>query len=235
MGDPVRQARDLVAERYPEALAAFLGGSTATGTATPTSDLDIAVLMPSGHDTLRDTTREDGRIVEWFVHTPDTVGRFIQEPDRRAVMTRVYGQGIVLADQDGAAARIAAEAGAILDAGPQPRDAAGREELRYALTDAFDDLTDATDPHEQLAVADHVVQLAGDLLCELRGGWTGRGKWLPRRLLEADPEAGGALLDAWLTLARGADAEPLLHCVRTLLTEAGGPLREGFRRSAPQR
>jgi predicted nucleotidyltransferase len=129
MADLVRKARDLVAERYPEALAAFLGGSTAAGTSTPTSDLDIAVLMPNGHDTLRDTTREgaDGRIVEWFVHTPETVGRFIEESDRRAVMTRVYGQGIVLADRDGAAARIAAAARGILDAGPKPRDKAGRE------------------------------------------------------------------------------------------------------------
>jgi hypothetical protein len=79
-----------------------------------------------------------------------------------------------------------------------------------------------------------VVQIAADVLCELRGAWTGRGKWLPRRVREADPDAGGALLDGWLMLARKGDAAPLLHCVRALLDEAGGPLREGFRRRAPQ-
>ncbi|MEV5613447.1 nucleotidyltransferase domain-containing protein [Streptomyces sp. NPDC052225] len=41
------QARRLLTERHPEALGAVLGGSTARGRATATSDLDPAVLLPT--------------------------------------------------------------------------------------------------------------------------------------------------------------------------------------------
>jgi len=88
----VQQARDLVRTHFRQADAAFLGGSFAAGTATPTSDLDIAVLCPAGHETFRNTTREDGRLVEWFVHTPETVDRFLEEHNRRATMAHIYGR-----------------------------------------------------------------------------------------------------------------------------------------------
>ena len=232
--DPyVRQARDLVRKHLPEADAAFLGGSVAAGTATPTSDLDIAVLRPTGHETFRDTTRENGRIVEWFVHTPETLDRFLDPADRRGTMAHIYGHGIMLLSRNGAAQDVAAKARAILAAGPPRRDAQELEALRYSLTDAYDDLTDAKNEHEQLAIASCVGEIAANLLCELRGAWTARGKWLPRRVHEADPTLGPRLTDAWLTLARTGNATPLRDVVSTLLDEAGGPLREGFRRTAP--
>ena len=230
----VRQARALVHERFPEADAAFLGGSAAAGTATPTSDLDIAVLRPTGHETFRNTTRErNGRIVEWFVHTPETVDRFLDPSDRRAIMAHLYGRGVVLVSKNSAADDVAAKARAILTAGPPRRDAQELEALRYSLTDAYDDLTDAKNEHEQIATACCVGEIAANLLCELRGTWTARGKWLPRRVREADPELGPRLTDAWLTLSRTGHATPLLDVVSTLLNESGGPLREGFRRTAP--
>lgn len=228
-----QQARDLVRKYFPEADAAFLGGSVAAGTATPTSDFDIAVLRPTGHETFRDTTRETGRIVEWFVHTPETVDRFLDPSDRRAIMASIYGHGIVLVNKNGAADDVAMRAQAILAAGPPRRDAQELEALRYSLTDAYDDLTDAKNDCEQLATASCVAEIAASLLCELRGTWTARGKWLPRRVQQADEALGRRLTTAWLNLARTGDATQLLAVVSTLLDEAGGPLREGFRRTAP--
>ena len=228
-----QQARDLVRKYFPEADAAFLGGSVAAGTATPTSDFDIAVLRPTGHETFRDTTRETGRIVEWFVHTPETVDRFLDPSDRRAIMASIYGHGIVLVNKNGAADDVAMRAQAILAAGPPRRDAQELEALRYSLTDAYDDLTDAKNDCEQLATASCVAEIAANLLCELRGTWTARGKWLPRRVQQADEALGRRLTTAWLNLARTGNATQLLAVVSTLLDEAGGPLREGFRRTAP--
>jgi hypothetical protein len=43
VSDFTGRARAFVAERFPSAEAAFLGGSTATGHATETSDLDVFV------------------------------------------------------------------------------------------------------------------------------------------------------------------------------------------------
>jgi hypothetical protein len=230
MSDLIDQAAEFAAARYPHALAAFLGGSIAGGRATASSDFDITVLAPSGYSVLRDTTRQDGRLVEWFVHTPETVGRFLSEPDRRAVMAHVYGEGVILFDRTGAGAELAAQAREIIAAGPQSRDEAEREAMRYQLTDALDNLTDAVDPFEQLADAAVLFDAASELLCELRGGWVGRGKWQPRRLLAADPVLGRRLLDAHLSLARTGDATELCDAAAAVLAEAGGQIREGFRR-----
>lgn len=226
---PARAAA-MAAARHPHALAAFLGGSAATGRATASSDLDIAVLAPVGQPTLRETTRADGRVVEWFVHTPETVDKFLSGADRRAVMAHVYGEGIILFDRTGDGAELAERARTILAAGPIPRDAAEREALCYTVTDALDDLVDAREPSEQQAIASVLLDAVSDLLCELRGGWIGRGKWQPRRLLAADPVLAARLLDARLLLARTGDAAELCDAVHTVLTEAGGPVREGFRR-----
>ncbi|MGH3621564.1 MAG: nucleotidyltransferase domain-containing protein, partial [Sciscionella sp.] len=54
---PYRIAEALVAERFPTALAAFLGGSAGTVLATPTSDLDIVVLLDGDPAPFRQTSR----------------------------------------------------------------------------------------------------------------------------------------------------------------------------------
>ncbi|MFC8716855.1 nucleotidyltransferase domain-containing protein [Kitasatospora sp. NPDC057198] len=60
----IDQARRLVAELHPEASAAVLAGSVAAGRARTGSDLDLAVLLPDGQGTHRETLRHEGRGVE---------------------------------------------------------------------------------------------------------------------------------------------------------------------------
>lgn len=62
--DPVDQARRPAHDRFPDALAVILAGSTAAGRATARSDLDIAVLIGDSGETCRETIRYDGRVVE---------------------------------------------------------------------------------------------------------------------------------------------------------------------------
>ncbi|MER7343472.1 nucleotidyltransferase domain-containing protein [Streptomyces sp. NPDC000075] len=49
--DPIEQARRLVRSQFPEALSVVLAGSTATGRAIASGDLDIAVLIENGRAT----------------------------------------------------------------------------------------------------------------------------------------------------------------------------------------
>ncbi|KOU52107.1 hypothetical protein ADK55_17785 [Streptomyces sp. WM4235] len=51
--DPIDLARRLARDLFPEALAVVLAGSTASGRATPSSDLDVAVLVGDDGETLR--------------------------------------------------------------------------------------------------------------------------------------------------------------------------------------
>ncbi|RSS38668.1 nucleotidyltransferase domain-containing protein [Streptomyces sp. WAC07061] len=121
---PANQARRLAAEWFPNALSVVLAGSAASGRATPTSDLDIVVLIEDGGETRRETLRFD---------------------HRRA--------------------------------------------------------------------------------------WTGSGRWLPRRLLQADPEHGGALLDGYRRLCETGHPERFADAAGKILALVGGPLREGYTRT----
>lgn len=94
----------------------------------------------------------------------------------------------------------------------------------------MDDLTDAppTNRHEQLALADFILREAAHLLTAHHGAWTGIGKWLPRRLLTADPARGKALLEGHRAVADHADPTRLTAAAEQVLHLLGGPLREGY-------
>ncbi|MEY9211628.1 nucleotidyltransferase domain-containing protein [Thermobifida halotolerans] len=233
--DPVDQARRIAAGRFPHALAAVLAGSTAAGRATAASDLDIAVLLPEPERTRRETIRFEGRLVELFVHTANGLDEVFAADarSRRGIMQFMYATGIVLVDVDGHAARVRDLAEAQLRQGPPPLGAKAVETGRYLLTDALDDLGTVTDPAERLATAWTVLAKTADLLFDHHRAWTGGGKWLPRRLLEADAERGSHLLDSYRQTCETGAPNRLVDAATEVLDLVGGPLQEGYRRDWP--
>ncbi|GGO46240.1 nucleotidyltransferase domain-containing protein [Streptomyces lasiicapitis] len=233
---PQAEALRLVQARFPHALGALLGGSAAHGRATPTSDLDVAILLPdsdSGSDTSRrEVVRHGGRLAELFLNTLAGVPEFFawDRARRRGTVLFLYDQGVPLTDPFGHVARTRQLAREVLASGPPPLTEAEREHGRYVLTCFMDDLIDtpASDRYEQLALADHALSKAVHLLTAHHNAWTGIGKWLPRRLLDADPVRGKALLDGQLAVAERADPGPLTAAVEEVLGLLGGPLREGY-------
>ncbi|NKI41141.1 nucleotidyltransferase domain-containing protein [Streptomyces physcomitrii] len=235
MNDPdalVSQARDLVKDRFPHALGAVLGGSAAQGRAAATSDLDVAVLLPDGDASRREVIRHDGRLAELFLHTRADVPQHFERDRslRRGTVLFLYDRGLVLADPHGHVARVREQARVVLAAGPPPLTPAEWERGRYVLTSFMDDLADApsTDRYEQLALADSVLREAAHLLTAHHSAWTGIGKWLPRRLLTADPARGKALLEGHRAVAEQADPTRLTAAAEQVLHLLGGPLREGY-------
>lgn len=234
-GDPEAasaQAGRLVRELYPEALGAVLGGSAAQGRATANSDLDIGVLLPDSAGSGRRVVRHEGRQVEIFLNAVEDVPDFFawDRARRRATVVFLYAQGATLADPSGHVAHTCRLAEEIVALGPPPLTADQWRHGRYVLTCYLDDLLDISPAtrHEQLVVADHVLREAAELVTAHRGAWSGIGKWLPRRLLAADPDLGQALLDGHLAVAELADPVPLTAAAKELLEAIGGPLREGY-------
>ncbi|WP_435241566.1 nucleotidyltransferase domain-containing protein [Streptomyces cucumeris] len=222
----------LITDHYPHALGAVLGGSAATGRVTPTSDLDLVVLLPNSDTGGREVIRHEGRLAELFLHTlADVPAVFEQDrARRRGTVLFLYDQGLPVLDPHGHVPRIQKQARAVLASGPPPLTPDEWERGRYLLTCFMDDLIDtpSSDRYEQLSLADFTLREATHLLTAHHGAWTGIGKWLPRRLLSADPVRGRALLEGHRAVAERADPAPLTAAVERTLELLGGPLREGY-------
>ena len=107
--DGVAVARRLATQRYPQARAAWWGGSVAAGTATETSDLDITVLLSGSPAPFRQSETIAEWPVEWFVQTEDSLPSFCHDDRtrrRRPTTMRLVGSAIVLIDNDGSGPRL---------------------------------------------------------------------------------------------------------------------------------
>ncbi|MEB8338385.1 nucleotidyltransferase domain-containing protein [Streptomyces endophyticus] len=188
--DHVSTAEQLVRDRFPDARAAFLAGSVLTERRTPRSDLDIVVLLSGPPAPYRESLLHEGWPVELFVQTEADWHRFVEQDiaNRRSPLLAMCAEGLLLSDADGIGAALRAEARRRWAAGPPPVPESELEDRRYALTDTLDDLEGCADPLERAYLVAHLLGRASELALLAGGHWLGGGKWLSRRLADADPQ-----------------------------------------------
>lgn len=227
-------AERVVRDRFPQARAAWLGGSAATGSMTDTSDLDITVLLASTPAPFRESLTVAGQPVELFVHTEDSLSFFCAEDRRRRrpTLLRLIGTSIVVVDTDGVGERLRDEFDRLDKAGPPALAAEELDTIRYKVTDLLDDLR-AGGP-EALSVAVALWRETAELVLGASRRWSGTGKWLLRELRALDTDRGTdyaeALLSGLAATGRG-DGTAMEAAVNAALAAAGGPLFDGYRRA----
>ncbi|MET1058339.1 MAG: nucleotidyltransferase domain-containing protein, partial [Nocardioides sp.] len=185
MTDFVGRARSLVNERFPQAVAAFLGGSAAAGTATKTSDLDLLVVLPEARADVSyvETMRYEGQLVEAFVYGPVALQRWVEKgrSDRRPVLDKLIGEGIALtASADTRSLQEAARTA--LNEGPAPFSGDELRQRQYSLSGVLDDLQDATDSGEAFVLSATAWRESAELALLIDQRWLGSGKWLLREV-----------------------------------------------------
>jgi len=233
-------ARALVAHRFPDAIQAWLGGSTTTGRATETSDLDIAVLVGDG-EVRRESLEYDGWPVELFVNTAASLRAFVERDlrRRRPTMARLVATGIPLLvpdeqDRDrGADLREYCERALARGPGPVPADEL--ELMRYGLTDLVDDLVGVPPGPEAAAVAIGVWLSTAELALVMTESWSGSGKWMVRELEALDEREGTHLttaLDTALRRALAGQRDSLIAVADGVLERSGGRFWAGLYRAA---
>ncbi len=233
--EPRDAAASFVAREFPQARAAFVGGGVLTEHRTPTSDLDVVVLLDGPPAPYRETFWHDGWVVEAFVHTRESLTEFWdRDADRRVCsLLRMCGESEVLVDPAGVAAEIQREAVVRLDAGPPEPSAAEVDARRYALSDLLEDLAGSDQEDELAYIAALVLAATADLALLATGRWGATGKALARGLRGADPDLAERLLDAHRLVLTEGDTAPLYRCALQVLAPVGGPLLAGYRQSAP--
>lgn len=225
--DPLADARALVAERFPGALAAFLGGGVLSQRRTATSDLDIVVLLPGPPAPYRESLRWRGWPVELFVHDLASVETYfaVDAADRKPSLARMIAAGKQLTSVGDTGTQVRELAESVLAAGPPEPTAAELEWRRYGLTDLLDDLAGSTDPAETAVICWTVWTHAAELALLLSGSWLGGGKWLLRELRAADPALAAEFVGAI------GDPARLTAAADKVLARAGGRLWAGYRQA----
>lgn len=236
LDEAVDLARQLVKERYPQARAAWLGGSVARGTATSTSDLDITVLLPGPPAPLRESLQYDAWPVELFVHTETSLATYCEKDRQRRQpsMMRLVGETIVLLDTDGSGARLQESGKAQILAGPPTLSDNELQMLRYKITDLLDDLIGADSNDVRTAIASILWQEAAALLLTGVRHWTGTGKGLLRELAAYDADHTtnyATALPAAMRAAANGKPETLTATTEAILEQHGGRLFAGFQLS----
>jgi hypothetical protein len=221
--DPLTDARDLVAVRFPEATWAMLTGSVLGPQRTAGSDLDIVVMRPDG-PAYRESLRFRGWPVEVFVNTPESLAGFLARElaARKPSTHRMLARGVAVLGDPG---ELPARCARVLAEGPPALGVAGRDRWRYGLTDLLDDHEHATDPGERTVIAAALWNESGRAALAFAGRWVSGGKWLLRELRELDP----GFADRWL----GARDDPA-GLAAEVLGRGGGPLFEGYRAESGQ-
>jgi hypothetical protein len=228
-------ARALVAERFPDAIQAWLAGSTTTGGATKTSDLDITVLRDDG-EVYRESVLYAGWPVELFVHTPASVHHFVAKDlqRRHPTMARLVASGVPLLGEGGGG-DVRRQCEEVLEHGPGPVPPEDLELMRYGLTDLLDDLADVGPGPEAAAVAIGVWRATAELALAHAETWCGTGKWLVRELRSLDERDGSHLttaLDTSLRRALAGEPGSLVSVADDVLERCGGRQWAGLHRAA---
>ncbi|WP_328328314.1 nucleotidyltransferase domain-containing protein [Kribbella sp. NBC_00382] len=231
--EATQTARRLVEERYPQARAAWLGGSIARGAATATSDLDITVLLPGPPAPLRESIRYADWPVELFVHTEASLAHYCDKDRQRRQpsMMRLVGETIVLLDTDGSGARLQATGKAQLLAGPPPLPRQDIDMLRYKISDLLEDLIGANSNDVRTVVASVLWQEAATLLLTGANHWAGTGKGLLRELAAYDATHTtdyATALPAAVRAAADGNSAAMITAVDTILEPYGGRLFAGY-------
>ncbi|KRC62436.1 hypothetical protein ASE14_00935 [Agromyces sp. Root81] len=224
-------ARRFLSAEHPTASAAVLAGSVAAGTATSTSDLDIAIYYSDRTANSAITLEREGWLIETFLYDPTSLTDWFDREtvQRRPVAIDMWARGIPIVGSD-TVTGLQQRARARLDAGPEPLSTAESAERRYQLTAAVDDLTAGSDAAEEFAIASRVFENTACLLLMTNGQWVGFGKWLIRRLQQFDDVHAYALVE-WARdphRTRGT----LVQLADRVLARAGGRLQVGHTRSA---
>jgi hypothetical protein len=226
--DPVEDARALVSERFPAALAAFLSEGVLLSRRTATSDLDIVVVLAGPPAPYRESLRWRGWPAETFVHDRDSIESFFARDTarRRPTLARMCGEGVVLADANGNAADVRNRARSILATGPPPVTQAELDERRYGVTDLLDDLAGSTDLGETAVICWNLWVATAELALIRAGAWLGTSKWLLRELRATEPYLADRMVSAI------GDSKQVTELADEVLDRAGGRFWAGFRVTA---
>jgi len=226
---PMVAAAAFVEDYFPHCEAALLAGSVVRGEATPTSDLDIFVLIPALAMEYRESFFAGEWMVEVFVHNLGSYKKYFQSDCERGrpSLPRMVAEGVVLKDSLLLAA-IKREASHLLAQGPQPWDAATIDRKRYFITDVLLDLIGSTTRCEEIFIVGRLSELLHEFIMRTNRQWIGNSKWIWKTMQDYEFPKAQQFFDVLEAFYRTGDKEKLIAFTDAILEPFGGRLFHGF-------
>lgn len=234
--DPIKVAKAIHAERYPQSEVLFLSGSVMRGEGTSTSDLDVVVVFRRLANAYRESFRFGEWPVEAFVHDPETLNYFFRHVDRAAgvpSLPSMVSEGIEIPKASEFSHSIKELARSVLAEGPPHWSDSEINNSRYAITDVMDDLLEPRSRAELIASATVLFGLLANHYFRSRQLWSAKGKTIPRRLREVDPRFAVRFEQAFGELFAVSNASPVIELAEEVLSQSGGKLFESHTLAAP--
>ncbi|HYG56701.1 MAG TPA: nucleotidyltransferase domain-containing protein [Symbiobacteriaceae bacterium] len=209
-------------------------GSAQTGTAGPTSDLDLYVILGDPQAQPQISLRRYAGI-DAEVHLAPAGWWRDRIEAGKAVIVHAFATGEGLVDTSGAVAELADQARARLREGPPALSQFEIDRWRYRLADLSDDLEDvAGQPADERLLGAMVAHHCLEAYCELHQLWGDKPKRLISYVERHDPELGRM---ARVFFAGDLDRHLAQRMVERVLAPFGGALgvweTEGNERGTP--
>ncbi|WP_137864517.1 MULTISPECIES: nucleotidyltransferase domain-containing protein [unclassified Sphingomonas] len=222
-------ARAIVASRYPDAAFALVAGSLMRGEGTAHSDLDLIVLYDRIESSRRESFVTGGVPVEAFVHDDETLAWAIDVAATRGrpSLLAMIAEATAIGRAPHRAGRLREVVAGLLAKGPPPMAPAQLDALRYAITDAVQDLRGARDEAERVGIGVLLYPLLAELALRGRGRWNATGKWVPRALAGIDDGLARRFDHAFRALFASNAADAVVTLAERELAPHGGMRFDG--------
>ena len=230
-------AEKLFKEKYPNAKAFFLAGSVLRGEATSYSDLDIVIVFEKLEAAYRDSFIFEDWPVEVFVHDEDTLRYFFEKMDAASgypSLPTMVNESIVISGEDDYSNKLKKYAMTILDSGPESWSKETIDRARYGITDLIDDLREPRNYQECCATAGILYDSLANFYFRTKNVWSAKGKTVPRRLSQEDPEFALRFNSAFDSLYKVESVDAVIALSEEILKPFGGFLFEGYKLDAPK-
>ncbi len=179
---PERTLKHLIKTRYSNAICIFWAGSVAKHQGTPTSDLDLIIIMPKLTAAYREAFIFEGWPIDTFVHDPETLEYFFTQADPPASgLASMILEGIELTPPSSYSSALKRQVATLLAGGPslKPDDLYHR---RFQIADLLDDLANPPSPHSNWAIRAELYRQLAEFYLLSNRQWIASGKILVRLL-----------------------------------------------------
>ncbi|AKI98002.1 MAG: nucleotidyltransferase domain-containing protein [Thermotogae bacterium] len=230
--EAIKIAKKFIEKYYTNCLVAFLSGSVVRGEGTPTSDLDIVVILKPGEKHHRRSFIFNNQPIEVFANTEESIEKFFKfdVAEKEPSLPQMCSEGIIIRDTHGLGERIKERACELLAKGPGILSKKEIDDYRYSITDLLDDFSGSTKKEESIFIVERLVNNAVKLHLLANGQWVGKGKWLYRALKSFDPDLAKELVTAMELFFCHNNASAVIELVDRILAPFGGRLFEGYYR-----